>query len=179
MQKKKVIFKLRGYTPPVDLWTSEDVALWKEALAKSTAERIPSFAERPYTAEDHVALLEWKMKRGVWHGALMKYAKALTEDEVQAAADAARKETDWKRKVKAICVLKGTGVALGSAFLSAEDPQAYPFMSDGLLARVMGADYVPKYTLGEYEKVLEAVREKQRALDGALSCAEIEQALHS
>lgn len=176
VQKTKVVLKASLPMVPTDIWECENVAVWKEALANTAAEPIPSFGGRPYTYEDHVALLGWKMKRGVWHGMLMKYAKDLTNEEVEGAAENARKETNWKRKIKAMCVLKGTGVALATAFLSAEDPMSYPFMSDGLIARVMGKNYVPKYTVKEYERMLEAVLAKKAALGGELSCADIERA---
>lgn len=158
---------------PETLWKSDDPKDWKYVLKRTKLEYIPKLNMNTYSKEDHIKLLHWKMKRGQWRPMLMKYAIGLTEEEVQKVLQNVNAKTDYKAKIKEFSKLKGVGVALASAFISARDPKNFPFMSDILIKLV--CDPPPKYNMKEYEQILEAVRNKGKLLK--LTCAQIEQAL--
>ena len=163
-----------------ELWTSDDPKLWKRVLKNydailSTSKKasfkyiddwyyneLPkSIEEHEYiTKEEHVKLLEWKLRRGQYRPALMKYANALTDTEVMKASQNALKEENIKKMLEEYSVLKGVGVATASALCSAKY-ETLPFMSDELLATVIGGTSW-KYTWKEYKVCLDQLEEKHK-----------------
>jgi hypothetical protein len=160
---------------PEELWKSNDKKVWKAIIKNSKVSKIPKLQEK-YTKEDHIELLKLKMSRGQWRPLLMKYANELDDKVVIETYAKARDADGYKEKIKILSKLKGVGVAFATIYLSIEDPKNFPFMSDDLLALV-GIDK-PKYSLIEYEKVIEGVRAKSKEL-GGMKCADIEHAVYT
>ncbi|KAI9215928.1 hypothetical protein BC828DRAFT_409993 [Blastocladiella britannica] len=124
-----------------------------------------------------VAVMDWKLSRGIRRPRLAALVAANTSETVTAAGSAAwaalgddlysisetseNNDTDHHQRilaaVKALCVLKGVGPATASAVLASRTPLV-PFMSDELLA-VAGIT-APKYTLKEYAVVLKWTHER-------------------
>ena len=175
------------------LWESDDTKLWKQVLKNYDAilstskkanfkeiddwyynELAKTIKHRNYiTKEEHVKLIEWKLRRGQYRPALMKYAKQLTDEEVVKASENALKQTDIKKMFDEYSVLKGVSVASASALCSAKY-EHIPFMSDELLATVIGGTSW-KYTLKEYKVCLEKLEEKCKKVQ--LSQKNVEKAL--
>lgn len=173
---RKVKEKEKVKVTPDILWASNSAVLWKRVLnSMKDVQHIPRFDEG-YTKKNHIELLKWKMSRGKWRAMLMKYAQDLQEQDLNKVLErlASIDGDDWKKQIKAFTTLKGTGVALASAFLSSGNPEEFVFMSDILIALVCKIEK-PKYNISEYEEILKAVREKSKRVK--LKCAEIEEAL--
>jgi hypothetical protein len=112
------------------------------------------FQQQGYVSkEDHIKILQYKMKRGEFRPLLMGFAKKLDEDEVKQASEKAIKEEDGLKAIEIYKKLKGTGYALASAVLSAQRNGDVPFMSDDLLSVIL--DKSPKYNLDELKKCIE------------------------
>jgi len=90
------------------------------------------------TKDMHIKLLEWKMAHGKRRPMLMKYAKELSEKEVEDTSRDAFALCDAGKHLEAVekyKTLKGTGYALASLVL-ATHCKKIPFMSDTLLGKL-------------------------------------------
>ena len=125
------------------LFNSDDYKLWmicKNKFVKTDISVDPYIGvianDASYITKDiHIQLLQWKMSQGKTRPMLMKYAKELTETDVQTTstrAFALCKDGKYMEAVETYKTLKGTGYALASLVLSCVYPNI-AFMSDELL----------------------------------------------
>ena len=130
------------------LLESSDNTLWKDILNKTQKEDMyPQIqSDREFiTKEQHMELLEWKMKNTTFRPILRKYAKELPEgivEETSRAAFALGRDGKYMDAIKKYTELKGTGWALASLIIATQFPDV-PWMSDELLHVLYEK---PKYT---------------------------------
>ncbi|KAF1316768.1 hypothetical protein FI667_g15184, partial [Globisporangium splendens] len=120
------------------------------------------------TQSELVKLMEWKLKKGKWRPALMKYIENLSAPAVKKASEKALTELKnggpLKSVIEALCELKGVGPATSSAVLAAYDNNV-PFMGDEALEAIAHIIGARKYTLGHYLNFATQLQEKARWLN--------------
>jgi len=182
------------------LWHSDDPARWRAALADydATIERqgvaslpghdrwyqtelpaaIAARATPHVTHDELVRLTEWKMTRGVWRARNLVLvrgnAPALVRETSQAALAAAPHPT---LPIKRLAELAGVGPATASAAAAAAFPDVYPFFDELVFAQIPGGAGPVKFSLGEYARYAEALRERAASLGGGWTPAMAERAL--
>lgn len=177
-----------------ELWSSSDPATWLPCLAAYPGrvaelrgseladldrwyrEDLPSLiaerAEPHITAPELVRIVEWKLRRGKWRPRLLDFAKAHTDEDVQAASTAAfsqalKPEPDTSAALAALTKLKGVGPATASAVLAAAAPDKFPFASDEALAAVVSKPF--RYNIKEYLQLEKQLQKKAAALNSKSS----------
>lgn len=120
------------------------------------------------TKDMHIKFLQWKMGQGKMRAMLMKYARELTEADIEAAsreAYALCHDNKYMEAMEKYKTLKGTGYALASLVLTTQCARI-PFMSDQLLAFVLpGID--PKYNKAEFKACYDFANAKAMELAAA------------
>jgi hypothetical protein len=184
-----------------DLWTSDSLATWREALdaypdvveaqgVKGLADHDrwyrealpPAIAARPrphVTLAELARVTEWKMTRGVWRArnlALVRGNDAALVEGTSAGALAA--VPDPRKPIALLAELAGVGPATASAVVAAAAPDLYPFFDEIVAAQVPGLGAVT-FTLGYYLRYADALRERARTLGHGWTPAMVERALWS
>ena len=166
----------------VSLWQSNDQHEWIDILKKTQHDwyydTLPELIvkNQSINKEEHIALVEWKLKQGTHRPILLKYAKELSNDAIIAESKATfENKQDPHKAIRAYSKLKGVGYATASAFASACNSN-YPYMSDALLA-TLGISKPFKYNRKEYEVCLSETQKKAGALNGTLTPREIERCI--
>lgn len=184
---------------PANLWASEDVAAWREALGcyegtivAQQVNRLPELdrwyreelpgliaARTPgyVTLDDLVRVTEWKMKRGVWRqrNLLLVKSNAL-EDVERVSREALERAPDSTAPIVALSKLAGVGPATASAVAAAAAPDVYPFFDDLVANQVPGLGSVD-FTVKFYARYAAALRDRAGRLGSGWTPVMVERAL--
>ncbi|KAF1316738.1 hypothetical protein FI667_g15246, partial [Globisporangium splendens] len=124
------------------------------------------------TQSELVKLMEWKLKKGKWRPALMKYIENLSAPAVKKASEKALTELKnggpLKSAIEALSDIRlswiQVGPATSSAVLAAYDSNV-PFMGDEALEAIAHIIGARKYTLGHYLNFATQLQEKAKWLN--------------
>jgi hypothetical protein len=182
-----------------DLWTDDNPAAWRAALARYEAviaaqgvERLPAL-ERWYhddlprlladrqlafvTGDDLARLTEWKMARGVWRQRNLILVRSNPAEMVERTSrEALARVPDPTAPIKLLATLAGVGPATASAVVAAAAPAHYPFFDELVAAQVPDLGPVA-FTLAYYRRYAAALRERAARLGGDWTPTLVERAL--
>ena len=184
-----------------ELWTSESVDEWQNALARyddvvasQGVERLGELdrwyrdelpgairsREAPHVVLDElVRLTEWKMARGIWRAKNLVLVRGNAPDVVVETSTAALAAVPHPTSpISALAKLDGVGPATASAVTAAYAPDTYPFF-DELVAEQVPALGKVAWTLGYYARYADALRERAARLGDDWTPAMVERALWS
>jgi hypothetical protein len=182
-----------------DLWKSDAVERWEEALARYPAvvegqgveglaeldqwvrEELPrAIAGRtvPHILhEEMVRVTRWKMARGVWRGRNLALVRGNGPDEVERVSrEALARIPDPRAPIAELSKLAGVGPATASAVAAAAAPELYPFFDDLVAGQIPGLGAVA-WTPAYYARYAEALRARARALGSPWTPVAVERAL--
>lgn len=129
------------------------------------------------TLAELARLTEWKMARGAWRARNLALVRgndaALVERTSRDALAAVPHPT---APIRTLATLAGVGPATASAVAAAFAPETYPFFDELVAAAIPGFGAVT-FTLGEYGRYAEALRERAAALGAGWTPARAERAL--
>ena len=125
-------------------------------LRDTVASRDPGYL----TQSELARVLRWKLAKGKFRPALVKYVSELTDEAVRAASEKAlgalgSADGGVIPAIKALSELRGVGPATASAVVAAVAPSEAPFMADELLMALYGER---KYTLTQYRALVDDVK---------------------
>lgn len=125
-------------------------------LRDTIASRDPAYL----TQSELASVLRWKLAKGKFRPALVKYVAELTDEAVRAASERAlgalgSDDGGVIPSIKALSELRGVGPATASAVVAAVAPSEAPFMADELLMALYGER---KYTLAQYRALVDDVK---------------------
>ena len=181
------------------LWSSDDVADWKSALASYPQvvaeqgvaslqgldswyrEELPALIaarRRPHvTHAELVRVTEWKMARGVWRARNLALVRgndpALV---VETSGEALGAIPDPVAPITTLAELAGVGPATASAVVAAASPEHYPFFDELVGAQVPGLGTLT-FNLGYYKRYATALRERAKELGARWTPVMVERAL--
>ena len=181
------------------LWSSSEVARWREALdrypsviaaqgVKSLAEldawyrdtlpgAIGSRVPAHVTPEELARLTRWKMSRGEWRPRNLQLVEGNDPELVVATSVAALAAVpDPRKPIRILSELAGVGPATASAVVAAYRPDLYPFLDD-TVAQVIPSLGAPAFTLPFYRRYAEALRERAAELGAGWTPVTVERAL--
>ena len=184
-----------------DLWPSESVDEWRDALARyddvvasQGVERLGELdrwyrdelpgairsREAPHVVLDElVRLTEWKMARGIWRAKNLVLVRGNAPDVVVETSTAALAAVPHPTSpISALAKLDGVGPATASAVAAAYAPDVYPFFDELVAEQVQSLGKVA-WTLGYYAKYADALRERAARLGDDWTPAMVERALWS
>lgn len=182
-----------------NLWKSADPEVWKEALQSYRSviqsqgvERLPE-ADRWYqhdfpkalagrdvpciTHAELVLLVEWKMWRGVFRGRNLALVRGNDPDTVEKTSrEALQQVPQPTTPITTLAKLDGVGPATASAIVAATNPEIYPFFDELVADQIPGFEKVA-FSLSQYKRYAEALRERAATLGHGWSPVKVEQAL--
>ena len=181
------------------LWLKSSLTAWREALDSYSkmivAQGVTKLAEldawyrdelssaiqkrdpRHATLAELVKLTEWKMARGIWRAPNLVLVKGNDAEVVKRTTTAALASAPHPTApVAALAKLDGVGPATASALAAAAEPKVYPFFDELVAAQVPGLGAV-KWTMSNYAKYADALRERARKLGGDWTPVLVERAL--
>ena len=168
------------------LWTSDDVAEWKRALASYDdvvarqgvarlagldawyRDELPgaiTARARPHvTHAELVKVTEWKMARGVWRARNLVLVRGNDPQiVVKTSTEALERIPHPSAPISTLAGLDGVGPATASGVVAAARPEIYPFFDELVAAQVPGLGAVA-WTLTYYRRYADAVRERAKQL---------------
>lgn len=181
------------------LWQSDDIALWKEALASYPeviaaqgvaslpgldawyGQELPALISgrrRPHvTHAELVKVTEWKMARGVWRARNLALVRGNDPALVtETSGEALGAVPDPVAPITTLAELAGVGPATASAVAAAASPALYPFFDELVGAQVPGLGTLT-FNLAYYKRYAEALRERAKELGARWTPVMVERAL--
>lgn len=181
------------------LWTDEDPARWRDALAGYEAaidarasSRLPELdrwyrhelpgaiegrTPRRVTLDELARVTEWKMKRGTFRARNLVLVRGNDDAEVRrASAEAIAAIPDPRRPIARLAELDGVGPATASAVLAVVAPRVYPFFDEDVAKQIATLGKVA-FTVPYYLRYAEALRVRAQGLGADWSADDVARAL--